>query len=192
MACPTGRNPAEGLRNEEAVPASEDPGPVYGDVDRYDRGAGELCHADQPRLDDAPGALRAVYGMDGEVMLREVLHHGCQGLPPTAGAGPAHGAEVEAAADVRDQFPIPAPADHRRRGEFAETPGVGNDEHDPLMPEGGNRPAALPKMAEDLFIVNGMDPDHKKIEAQDPVGERDQAIFDGESGQGFDHGPISP
>ncbi len=55
------------------------------------------------------------------------------------------------------------------------------------MPEGGDCLAAVMKMMDDFILIDGTDPNQTEIEADDCIDCRDQAVFDGESGQTLDH-----
>ena len=137
---------AEGFRDQESVPASEGPCAVHGDIDRDNRGAGELGHPDDAGLDEAARAARAVQGMNGSGMDRKLCDHRGKCLVAAAGAGAADGAEVQPPADIRNQVTVPALADHRCRGEFAETSGITDDEEYPLVPDGDDPLPALTEM----------------------------------------------
>ena len=121
-------------------------------------------------------------------VFRKVRDHRGEGLPAASRTRSAHRAEVEPTADVRDHIPIPALADHHRGREFAEAPCVGEDEEYPLMPDGGDRLPALMEVLHDRIFTDGTDADQAEIEADDRVEDGDQAVFDGESGETFDHG----
>ncbi|MEK7244226.1 MAG: hypothetical protein AAB112_08720 [Thermodesulfobacteriota bacterium] len=50
------------------------------------------------------------------------------------------------------------------------------------MPEGDNSLSTPTEMVKELLFMEDTDPDHKKVEAEYPVGDRDQAVADGKCG----------
>jgi hypothetical protein len=50
------------------------------------------------------------------------------------------------------------------------------------MPDGDDSLSAPMEMVKKLLFMEDADPDHKKVETEYPVGDRDQAVADGKCG----------
>jgi len=55
------------------------------------------------------------------------------------------------------------------------------------VPDGDDPLSALTEMVEKLLFMFGTDTNRATVEAEDALGNRDQTVADGKSGQSFDH-----
>ena len=108
------RYAGKGFRDEEAVPASEIPGPVGEDIEGDDGGPGCMRQLNHARLHGSGRSLRAVDDVAGQPGPGQMLDHFSQCLFPAARRRSPYGAPAAPFRHAGDDFTIGAVADHQR------------------------------------------------------------------------------